>query len=268
MQKRIQVLPTSLEIDRLAKSLDELAPDRVYILKNKEPVGVDEEDNEDATEELRELVKDKTTCNEDDGLIEREIEFYEFGDALMAGFEILYEESQDGNEIIVNVSGGTKPVAIALTYACSLVENGQPWYYISDKREGTDTESRDDGQKKEDVEEKVEMGTINELDISCVLPDLTETPKIRLLKEMLEIEEEEHAGVVDLVANSGKIDPEPPEDEEKKEKRERILQSHYTPAADLVEDGLAVKMGDQYRLTKTGKIIAQLVKVREEINGD
>lgn len=267
MQKRIQVLPTSLEIDRLAKSLDEFAPDRVYILKNKEPVGVDEEDNEDATEELRELVKDKTTCDEDDGLIEREIEFYEFGDALIEGFEILYEESQDGNEIIVNVSGGTKPVAIALTYACSLVENGQPWYYISDKRDGSDTESKDDGQKKEDVDDKVEMGTINELDISCVLPDLDETPKIRLLKQMLELEREEYAGVKDLVANSGKIDPEPPDDDEKQDERDTTLQSHYRPARKLAEDGLAEKWGDKYRLTKTGRIIAQLVKVREEING-
>lgn len=260
--KRVQMLPTTRDEDRLAKSLEERAPDRVYILYNQDPLAIHDDLNESVTETIEEVVEKKTMCGERDEVEKVGIDFYRFNEALVDSFRLIYRESERGNDVLVNVSGGTKPVAIALTFACSLVDNGQPLYYVADHY--PDNESQGDSSSNGVVDTPFKVGPLQGLDISYVLPDDDEDRKNRLLRALLEVNKP--TGVADLLAYEGVIEPEPPESDPKSNERESRLQAHYRPASLLSDDNIINKTDGGYELTDSGEVVARLVQARTEVN--
>lgn len=262
--KRVQMLPTTKDEDRLAKSLEERAPDRVYILYNKDPLGMHDSLNDDVTENVRQLVDEKTMCYQRDEVEEVGIDFYRFDEALVDVFKLVYMESKRENDVLVNVSGGTKPVAIALAYACSLVENGQPLYYVAEKYPEDKTQA--DASSTGVVDTSFEVSPLQDLDFSEILPSKDDTGKKRLLIQLLDADE--WMGVKDLLAKDGVIAEDKPDDKEAAEERESILHSHYSHAGDLFDDNIVDKNGSDYKLTDSGKLIARLVQARAEIENE
>ncbi|WP_262181554.1 DUF6293 family protein [Haloarcula laminariae] len=259
-KKRVQMLPTTKDEDRLAKSLKEQVPDRVYILYNKDPIAMHDGLNEDVTKNVEGIVQDYTLCYDRDEVFKTGIDFYRFNEALVEVYKLIYKESKRGNEVLVNVSGGTKPVAIALTFACSLVDNGEPIYYVAEKYPNSHSQTETDSQGV--VDTPFEIGPLQGLDLSDILPDKTEEKKIRLILQLLEADAP--SGTAELLSQAGVIAPEKPEDEKEASNRRSILQSHYPKARSLKEDKIASKGDDGYTLTNSGELIARLIKAREE----
>lgn len=260
--KRVQMLPTTRDEDRLAKSLEERAPDRVYILYNQDPLAIHDELNESVTETVEEVVDKKTMCGQRDEVEKVGIDFYRFNEALVDAFKLIYKEAEKENEVLVNVSGGTKPVAIALTFACSLVDNGQPLYYVADHY--SDDKSQGDSSSNGVVDTPFKVGPLQGLDISHVLPGDDEVKKNRLLRALLEVDGP--TGVAELLAHEGVIKPDPPESDPKVEERQSKLQAHYRSADTLENDNSITKVGNGYELTDSGEVVARLVKARAEVN--
>ncbi len=258
--KRVQMVPTTLDKDRIKKSLIERTPDRVYILHNKEPLDIHEDLDEEVLEKVQDLVKEETMCYRRDEVEEVGIEFYRFDEALVDVFGLIYKESQKGNQVFVNVSGGTKPVAMALAYTCSLVDSGIPMYYVAE--DYGDKDSVSDASSNGVVETGFQVSPLPSLDLTDLLPEDDE--KEFLLEELLK--EEEPIGVTDLLVSADKITEEPPNDEEKKESRSDLISTYHRHKGHLLDDDIIEKHDSKIRLTDSGELIAKLVKERKIVD--
>jgi len=251
--KRVHIVPTTLDQEQVGYLFDEIAADRVYILDNKEPLGFDEGVQDLPRERVEQVVRDRTRCFDNGEVMIRETDFYQFRRALVDVFEIIHEEKTNGNDIIINLAGGTKPVAIALAFACSLANAGQLFYVAKRYEEGNDHKVTPAGP----YGQAFGANPLRPLNIANVIP--TNEKKQNLLKGLLKAEEA--AGVTEILILLGKVSEKPPSDEERKEERNRIIQRHHRYAHDLVEGGLLEKQNSTYILTETGSLIAQLVKI-------
>jgi hypothetical protein len=262
--KRVQMLPTTKDEDRLEKSLVERAPDRVYILYNKEPLGMHESLNNEVTDNIEDLVQRKTMCGEHGEIRMEGIEFYQFDDALVDVFELVYKESQQENDVLVNVSGGTKPVAIALAYACSLVANAQPLYYVA--KDYPESNSQGDVSSDGVVDRPFELSSLQSLDISDIIPEEDDIEKEKLLFGLLN--RTEPVGVTKLLSDIDVITPNPPDDEDLAKEREQKQQTYHSHMRKLHSDNIVDKEGQEYFLTESGELIARLVRARKRAEED
>jgi len=247
-----------MDRDRLRKGLEDRVPDRVYILYNKEPMGIHEDLNEKVLEDIRDLVRETTMCFERDEVVEAGVDFYRFDEALVDIFDIMYKESERGNHVMVNVSGGTKPVAIALAYCCSIVDSGIPIYYVAE--DYTEQDSQGETVSSGVVETPFQRSPLQALDLTHILPEAEE--KETLLSQLRG--KEEPIGVKNLLADAGIITEEPPEDEEEKEKRGKTLSTYHRHIGHLHDDNIVTKESSKYSLSDSGKLIAKLVEARKQ----
>jgi hypothetical protein len=256
---RVHIVPTTLDHEQVGFLFDEIAADRVYILENKDPVGLSEGVKKLPKKRIREVVKSRTRCFENEEVIETETDFYHYPKALTDCYEIIYKESTNGNEIIINLAGGTKPVAIALAFASSLANAGQ-LFYVANSYKEPNTEDDDDGGEPVAAgpySEIFSSGPLAPLNIKNLIPK--EQGKQKLLKGLNNINSP--AGVTDILISLEVVEETPPEDEDQKNNRSRIIQRHHGYARNLVEDGLLEKEDSTYKLTYTGELIADLVEI-------
>jgi hypothetical protein len=258
--KRVQMIPTTLDIDRIEKSLIERTPDRVYILHNKEPLGIHEDLNDEVLEAAQDLVEEETMCYRRDEVEEVGIEFYRFDEALVDIFGLMYKESQEGNQVFVNVSGGTKPVAIALAYCSSIIDSGIPMYYVAE--DYTDDKSLSEASSKGVVETTFQVSPLPSLNLTDLLPDSEEQEFA--LSELMTYEQP--VGVKNLLANAGEIADKPPDDEQRKEGREDMLSTYHQVMRHLDDDDIVEKDESEYALTDSGELIAKLVQERKRVD--
>jgi len=258
--KRVHIIPTSLETERVGKIFDDTVPDKVYILHNREPHGLHEELNEEVLEDARSIVREKTMCYDRDSVEEEGIDFYHFNDALIDVYEIIYKESYLGNDIYVNLSGGTKPVAIALAFACSLAATGELMYYPAAEYE----ENEGEVPSSTGVLDGFEVAPFAPLNIRDIIP--SEEEQEELILDL--VNEGESIGVTDLLIKMGKIAPDPPENEEEENQRSKKIQKYHRNARKLTEDGLLDRRNGNYKLTETGRSIAKLIKVRNKVESE
>jgi len=255
--KRVHIVPTTLDQDQVGYLFDEIAADRVYILDNKEPLGFDEEIQDLPRERVEQIVKDRTRCFDNSEVLLRETDFYHFRKALVDVFKIINKEKGEGNDIVVNLSGGTKPVAIALTFACSLANAGQ-LFYVAKRYQTEDNEEKDHKViSAGPYGEAFAANPLRPLNITNVIPN--NEKKQNLLKGLLKTDRP--AGVTEILVLLGRVSENPPPEEEQKEERNRIIQRHHRYAHSLVEKDLVEKKNSTYLLTETGELIAQLVEI-------
>lgn len=258
--KRVQMIPTSMDLDRIRESLIERQPDRVYILYNKDPVGVHEDLNDDVLEEAKKLVRQETMCYRRDEVEEVGIEYYQFDQVMADVFGLMYEESQKGNQVFVNVAGGTKPVAIALAYCSSIIDSGIPLYYIAE--DYSESESVSNIESTGVVETTFQVSPLPSLDLTDLLPD--DEDQEFILSELTEYTE--FVGVKDLLVDADIIDEQPPDDSGKRDRRESTLQSYHRIMGHLLDDGIVKKNDSKYKLTDNGELIAKLVEERDKVD--
>lgn len=259
MQKRVHLVPTSLDYERVGQIFTEMSPDRVYILYNNAPIEAHEELNKNIKSEVSSIVQSKTTCYERDEVREVGVDFYRFEEALVEAYRLIYRESENGNEVIVNLSGGTKPVAIALAFACSLNDTGIPVYYVAENYNEQDGTVVSSGV----AEISFEISPIQLLNMTDIMPDQPEKEEIMLTL----LSEGSALGITDILIHRGRIAKKTPKDEEKRSKRSSLQQKYHRYANQLVDDDVLSKTGSEYLLTDTGKLITRLVRVKREVDG-
>lgn len=260
MQKTVHIIPTSLEYERIGKVFEEKAPDRVYLLYNEDPLEMHDDLNDEVLHEARSIVDKKTMCVERGELEEIPINYYQFDRALVDVYRLIYRESKLDNHVVVNIAGGTKPVAIALAFACSLTDAGTPVYYVAKgyKKEGETVTSSGI------IESPFEVSPLQPLDITDLVP--TDQERQEMILGFLS--RNEPVGVTDLLVDMEKIPEEVPDDPELKQDRNATISRANRYAGNLAEENVLEKEDSKYRLTENGKLIAKLIQVRKEVEAD
>lgn len=255
LKRRVHVIPISRHLDRLAEPLKKYRADRVYIISNKNPVDTHKEINDELLDEVRILVKNHTQCYETDEVIEEEIDFYRFSNAVSGLYKILYKEKLNENEVIINISGGTRPVAIASSYTCSFSGIGEPIYYVAEKYK-LDSQI---GSSKGVLESPFSVSPLNTgaLDLSDKIPESEEKIDIILGLEAFGGESQ----MKKILVNAGKITDVPSENTD----RQKIIQRYHSHANKLVEMKVIEKEDGMYSLTSTGELFAEMIKVQREV---
>mgnify|MGYP000158477802 CR=1 FL=1 len=252
--QRTHIVPTTLDSEQVGALFDYLAADRVYIIDNEQPVGFDEEIRHLPLLGVAEVIRNRTQAD-----IEwAKTNFYQLREALTDVFEIIYREKSLGNDVIVNLSGGTKPVAIALVFGCSLANAGQPFYIPKKYSVSEDGKPEPLGP----YDELFAANLVDPLNIEGLIP--SEENKRRLLIGLLHSEGQ--LGVKDILVSVGLVSRNPPEDESEKESRMREIQRHHRYASHLVEDGLFQKQDSTYQLTEMGELVAKLVEIMDRVD--
>lgn len=262
--KRVHLVPTSLEYDRLEKALQDYAADRVYILRNKDPVDSHKELNKNLTEKVRDIVKENTRCFEKDEIIEESVDFYRFRDALVEIYKIIFREKTNGNEVIINLSGGTRPVAIASFFACSFAGSGEPVYYIAEEYE-FDQEATDGIAERGISHGVVELPVITPhaepLNLEHKIPNDVE--KIEIITSLLDSNPD---SMKNILVNIGKIEKKV--QQETKEERQKIIQKYHRHGGKLAREDIVKKQDSEYALTDTGELIGRLLKAQAKVKSE
>lgn len=250
MNKRVHIVPTSLDEDRL-EGIFEVRPDYVYVIFNGVPI----EEHEDLAERTRQLAVDiaKDYVHDIDSDIKTVgIDFYRFENALADTYRILYREKLLGNEVYVNLSGGTKPVAVALAMACSLTDTGDPYYYAAEEYTVEDDVTQTSGM----IDDSYPLSQLTSLDFSNTIPD--DEPSRNIVRWLFESEEE--MGITELLEYAGEL-----QGIEDGDERKRITGPYYNYAGNLVDSGLLEKPNSDYRLTAAGELVGRLLTVQREV---
>lgn len=247
INKRIHIIPTSLDEDRL-EGIFEIRPDRVYILYNGDPI----EKHEDIAEDTKENAVEIAEKHVPNGDIEpRGIDFYHFKEALTDIYRIFYREKLRENDVFINLSGGTKPVAVALAFTCSLTNSGEPYYYAAEEYSTEDGNVKTSGM----VEERYELPQLTSIDFSNTIPDNEQ--KQNMIRWLLK--SEDRIGVTEMLKNAQEINQDNPDFELDRNR-------YYGHTDPLVERGLLEKHDNsKYDLTPAGRLVGRLLVVQKQV---
>ena len=120
IKPRCQILLTTYEDERVKESLRYFPATLVVVLENKSPLPA----HKQIVEEVRKRIKkvlEELGYSED--RVEWEgVDFYRFDQALVDIYKVLLKKQKQGYETVVNISGGTKFVAVAAFIAASLTQ--------------------------------------------------------------------------------------------------------------------------------------------------
>lgn len=250
INKRVHIVPTSLDEDRL-EGIFEVRPDYVYVIFNGTPI----EEHEELAEETRQTaveIAENYVHDVDEDIRTVGIDFYHFENALADTYRILYREKLLENEVYVNLSGGTKPVAVALAVACSLTKTGDPYYYAAEDYTVQDGKIQTKGM----IDESYTLSQLTSLDFSNTIPDGEESRNIvRWL-----FESEEAMGITELLEYAGEL-----QGIEDGDERKRVAGPYYNYAGNLVDTGLLEKPNSDYKLTPAGELVGRLLTVQREV---
>jgi len=259
--ERVHIIPTTLDEDQVAPVLDSIPADRVYILHNIESHGLSSDIEDLPLDKIKKLVREKTGCEESDQIFIESIDFYHPQGAMVDIYRIIYTEKTQGNEVIVNLAGGTKPVAIALAFACSFAGTGH-MIYVPKIYEKSEEEEEIQVVGTGAYGETFNVQPFEPLNFANIVP--THQTKQDILVGLWQAESE--IGITKLLVKLGEISEKPPSNDEQKNERNRIIQRTYRHAEGLIEDGFIEKINSEYRLTDTGRVISQLAEVRRAID--
>jgi hypothetical protein len=244
--------------DRIGYIFEETTTSKVYILSNTNVVSAEPEYEREALKGVRKTIEKKTEAKEKGGIEVVETDFYDFKRGLVDVFRILQEELYKDNRVYVNLSGGTKPLAIAMSFACALVEEElSPFYIPKEYGEG------ENGIESQGVADNPEVSRLDLFNIQNIIP--TEKYQQKLLRYLL-LSDSEEIGVTDLLMEQGEISPKSKSDDE--EERHRIRQTYYERTKKLEELGLIEKNSSKCSLTENGNLIAELLQVEKEAKSE
>jgi len=258
--KRVHIVPTSLDREQVGYLFDEFAADRVIILDNEDPKGLEGIEGLPIRRTVQ-AVSERTRCFATNDVEYESTDFYQFENALPDVFRIIYREGLKGNDVIVNLAGGTKPVAIALSFASSLANAGRLFYTAKSYTEGSEGEAAASPVPGEPISTPFVSTPLLILNLNNEVP--TQEQEQLFLIGLWNANEP--MGVRDLLVSMDLISEEPPAEEEKKEERTRTIQRYHRYASNLVDGGFCIKKDSVYELTETGKQISEIVEIMREV---
>jgi len=122
VKPRSHVLLTGLDYERIELGLRMYPGYRVCVVKNGNPRKEHEELVKEIDENIYEILK--KLGYKEENIIWWPTDFYHFDKALASIYELLLIEKREGREPVINITSGTKPVALAATLAAALVRCG------------------------------------------------------------------------------------------------------------------------------------------------
>lgn len=249
LESQVHLIPTALEYisqpvedSRLGPVFRHVGADKVYILFNENPQGHDR--HKDSLKAVKKLVKHFTLADQRQGIESRPINFYDFTKSVIDIYRLIYKEQSINNTVTVHLSGGTKLVAVASTFACALSDKPTKVYYVANKY-GEDLESQ---------------GPIEE-------PFQALPPNLLSLVDIPDAEEKKT--ILDALVSSGEPRNLKPllEDQgvfNRTEESESAINSRYHRHKEkLRESGLLEIDRQELKLTPTGVLVAELLEARK-----
>ena len=258
--KRTQLIATSLEYERIEQGLREWQPDKVIIVTNIAPLPTHKEVAEVTLEKTKELVKKSTRLNFHHGSIEiAPVDFYHFNVALPSLYEVVYREKKLGNQLIVNLAGGTRPVAIASVFACALCGFGFPVYLVAETYDTNRTRTRVGARGVIDSTFPIEM-TDTLFNLEKLIPQVNEELTIiRVLLDSVGYSSRLTA-ILQKTTNARKPTVDKPSSSE---------YTRYTRAIQKLEkQNFLKKSGRTLSLTEIGKVVGNIIRAKERIDND
>lgn len=257
--KQVHIVSTSFEYANASPEVDRIghiykeeghSASKIYVLTNSNPL-VETELEKEALEGVIENLQNLTLAGERGGIIPVEVDFFSFEDALIDVYEIIYNEKKQGNHVFTNISGGTKPLAIAMTFACALAGLEKSPFYVPKHyslEEDTQTISVDSRNSRSIL--------LNMFNLENILPE--DEPSQKFLVYLLR-SEEEPIGVTDLLVQMNEIAPNPSSGDND---RTSVIQRYHRRSEGLLRRGLIQKKNNGYVLTPSGRIMAKIMDIR------
>jgi len=246
VKPRTHVLLTGLDYERIEHGLRMFPAYRVCIVEN----GFPKEEHKVLVEEINDRLMEilKRLGYKDENIVHWPINFYDFGDALASIYELLLQETKEGHEVILNITSGTKPVALAATLAGALAKCGIVYFAAKEYRRGSHGEVVSKGV----IQEPVYIGPLFEL-VEILLPHSEEEMKILLY--LLKKDSKEAKSVTEILSEGGK----------KPNKKEIAKYAYYVNK--LSKEKLLNIEKNAISLTELGILIAKLIQKRIKILG-
>lgn len=245
----------SPEFDRISHIFDDHAhsASKVYVLTNTNVQGTDDDLEKAALEGVEETLKEVTSAADKDGIKPVEVDYYDFESSLTTIYELIYREQQKDNNIFVNLSGGTKPLAIAMSFACALSGLEQSPFYIIKEYAEREGEIRSTGLSSMDI---------LELDVFDLEESIPSDEKEQNFLHYLFQTENDPIGVTDLLVEVDEIAPSPSEGDGN---RQSIMQSYNRKSDNLEDNNYVEKKDGEYTLTSTGRLMAKIIEIKREV---
>lgn len=267
--QRVHIVTTSFdyvsgrpEDDRIGYIFDstQTGADKVYVLSNNELRDDEHRRMEEAAlRNVTDTIKEKTGAHERAGIENIEVNFYDFEETLITVYELMYRETQLGNDVYVNVSGGTKPVAIAMVFACAITETERPPYYVPREYQEEEGAAVTTGI----LDKPVQISTLHVFNLANLLP--SDDEKSRIIRWLLSVDAP--IGVTDLLVEKGRVPEDPAETmPDPEESRNSVVQRYHRHANQLVNERILTKAEGAISLTETGFLIGRILEVRQTVD--
>lgn len=262
--KRTHILLTSYEEDRLAAGLEEWAVDKVIIVYNKNPLPKHQSAAKETREIAKKLVESKTNVfNKAGGIEEVGLDFYHFKEATVGLYEILYREKLLGNEVFINISGGTRPAAIASIFACALCGVGNPIYFFAEGYNKKTTGSGNFIPASVGVDKSVH--TVEMLDtlfnLQSTIPSRTEEVEILLALSSVG---GNYSSLSQILERIGVEKP----FGKRQAIKQQVISKYYRSVVSLESRKFIERNRKRMKLTLMGTVAADILKARKNVEED
>lgn len=266
-EHRVYIVATSFdytgeeppEYDRIAEGLGSFSPEKAYILTNSEPREDMEEYEKQAKKRIKNIIKQEANISESN-LETVPVPFYDSRQAFYELYDVIHEEKHvNGNTVQINLSGGTKPLALGTSQAASMLDVQPDPVWIAKRYK------MDDGELTTyDYVDEEDAYHVNLFDISDPIPD--NNKKSTLLHLYYEYGDEP-IGLASVLEKGGVIQPIDEVSGEEEKKREDKRDTYYDPLGELTDQGFIEKLdaSRKWQLTEgEGKHIARLSNIRHK----
>jgi hypothetical protein len=247
------------EVDRIASVFDteggNFRPERARILTNSNPDKDMETYENRARDQIESLISDKGGVPEK-SIDTNQIPFYDSREAFYKAYDIIYEEKVvKDNIILINFSGGTKPLTIGLSQAAAMLDVQLDPVWIGKRYKMVDGEL-----KATDYNDEKDTFNVNMLDIEDPVPNNGKK------RELLSLFYEYCNDSIRITPLLEKGDVIPSIDEvsgEEKTLREEKRDEYYEIRDELKNSNLLTEANkSNWSLTEEGEHVARLASIR------
>jgi hypothetical protein len=257
IRKRCQVVLCGNDYERIKHALTTFKSNVVYLIENENPIPTHAAHDEEVARRLVKILKGMQFS--DDEIKRCEVNYYKFDEALVSLYE-LFLTLQDDYEIILNVTGGTKLLAVASVIA-AMFTNVEP-IYIAAKEYSGDL----DAPGKGFIDQPIGISPLFELS-NILLP--TGEEEITILKYLLAHQNEGAKTVAEMIPPSeiaeihSRVGAAGTGLPQKELKKVVSKYSHY--ASKLQKQNLVEEGKHHLILTGLGNLVARLVVTRDRV---
>jgi|GEM_PF-5667114 len=236
-EERIHLIISGADYDRIEEGMKRYPGSRLYVVANQHPIAGHVAHDKEVAAHLEEIARKNGYWP--DRYETWKVNYYDFKMAFLSFYRFYTMMELEGKEVVVNITGGTKLVAIAATLA-ALFARPHILYFIAKNYSIVDGAPVSRGF----VEVPIPIGPLFAIG-HLVLPD--NSTKKAILNYL-----RDHDGAETMAEIIGTTD-----------KRKVALCSYHLN--EMEKEGLVGRESGRYRLTDLGDLVSQMSEVRLEL---